>query len=277
MDVDTLTRWLSPSKVAMLGRCQYQFFRHYILGESRPPSAAMAFGSAFDDAVSNGCMEGVASGEVTKADSLKDIFQWTWEMGQLEVEDWRDEKPGPMLDQGVALIGEWRDKIGEGIHPQSVQAKLKRDFPDVNWGLEGIIDLVFRRDKGPEIVADTKTTARAWRSADARKERKTPAKAFSSLQVPCYSILTGLPIFEFHVCTRGKKPDTDIIRCPVVGRRQKLGYLALVARARQSIIDLAASGAWMPTAWTSGHFLCSRRWCGWHKECVKEFGGQRPE
>ena len=97
MDVDTLVRWLSPSKVAMLGRCEHQFFRHYLLGENKPPSAAMAFGSAFDDAVSNGCMEGIASGEVTKADSLKEIFQWTWEMGQLEVEDWRDEKPGPML------------------------------------------------------------------------------------------------------------------------------------------------------------------------------------
>jgi hypothetical protein len=293
-ELDEVLSRVSPSKLGMFARCRFQFFQHYLLGISKPPSFAMAFGSGFDDMANSAYTDAMKTSLPDVAD-CQDRWAWCWDLEACQVEDWEGEDKGALLDQGVTLVNAWHGGIAVDVRPIAVQERLALPTTE-GWEIEGIVDII--GEKGDKkFCGDLKTGGKPWRSKESRKsevrphgillqmenENTVPSKARTSLQVPAYSLLTGLDEFEFHVCVRGKKgkkkdrpPDVDVIEMKVPESARQ-SYLRQAAEARAVIADAHRRGTWMPTGFMCGHFLCSRKYCGFWQECEREWGHRIPD
>ena len=81
---------------------------------------------------------------------------------------------------------------------------------------------------------------------------------------------------EFQVAMKTKEPRVDLIRHRY-DRRAREGYLRACTVALSQIRAAMVSGDFLPTAHMCGHWVCSKKRCGWWRECIAEFGGDRPE
>lgn len=271
---------VSPSKLGMFGRCQYQFLRHYVMGENKPPSIALAFGSAFD--IGSGAMlsDGISMGKVGPVSVGQDAFALAWGWEKERVADWEGEDPGKLEDQGVRLVAHWREEACHGLVPLASQERFEVPLLP-GLALEGVLDgRIVREDK--ERVLEIKTAGKPWRTREARAKGAIPTKAMQSLQAPAYTLAAtvrkGAPVTtcEFHVGARGGKSDIDCIPMEVSQAAMR-GYTLMVARMKEQASECMRTGTFLPTAMMCGHFLCSKKFCGWWRECVAEFGGERPD
>ena len=290
MSVDiekVLSRW-SPSKLGMLMRCQNQFYRHYLLGENKPPSIALAFGSAFDLGAGAILSDGVGQGKVGPLSVGQDAFAMAWEWERERIQEWDGEDASSVSSrlegEGLRLIKHWRDEACNGLVPIASQEHFNVEV-EPGLSIEGVLDGRARKDAGSnpqQFVLELKTAGKPWRSRESRSQGKVPSKALQSLQVPAYSIgasvVEGKPVevVEFHVCARGGKSDVDVIRVPVESAARR-GYIQSIKFAQCQARECARTGTFLPTAHLSGHWMCSKKFCGWWRECVKEFGGERAE
>lgn len=273
-----VVRTMSPSKLASWGKCEFQFFKVYVCGERRPPSAAIAFGNAMDVTADEYYAEKVKTETGWNEKSTKEHFREALGHELAEVEYWGDDTKPVMIDQGALVSALWHKQIARKVLP--VETKLFFELRmSGDWFLNGEVDLIGRTEAERHLLpfaSDTKTSGRKWQ----------PKQVWDSVQPAIYSIaLQNSSIeadpsrFQFHVAVRknlkaGPAADYQVIRRPV-SYAERTGVLSRLSMARRKIMAAYDSGDFLPTG--RGHTLCSRRFCAFWEECEKKFGPRVPD
>ena len=261
---------MSPSRSDLWAKCQWAFFARYVLGIRRPPTAAMAWGNAHDGAANAVYVDKLATGATMPVDEAAERYAESWNVARIDVEDWEDADPGTFLDQGVALTREWHKRAATKVEPVSVQVRVERAIhePDGStWTLLGYVDLIGDVPTAGggtrRVVIDHKASGRYWTAAD----------VIRSSQGPAYSIGTGVEPFSLHVGTRRGKSKSVAWKSLTltIGQTDRDGWLIRTSIARRQIAAAYRTGDFLPNR---GHMLCSRRWCGFWRECERANGGR---
>ena len=265
--VDSTARVLatvSPSKLDLFVRCQAAWTYRYVHGLKRPPSAAMAFGTAHDATANSVYTDRLQTGELPTVEQAQERFAADWDDAAADVEDWAEDDPDHLLDAGVRVTELWHRKAARHVVPHEIQPKLTRDFADGDdtFTVLGYADVVGEVGGTPTII-DQKAGRRAW----------TPADLIRSTQAVAYPWMTDLRRFQIHSSQIGRGTskwtgfkvlsrtltDADVDVFP----RQ-------VVAARRQMRALMETGDVVPNR---SHFICSRRWCGYWEQCQRDFGG----
>lgn len=255
----TLPDYISPSQAGMFARCQAQWKYRYVDGIKSPPSAALAFGKAFDETANSVYSEKMVTGDTAESGEVADRFAAQWDAASATIEDWEDEDRGALLDKGVALAGLWRNDIAVNVKPVGVQVPANVEADGVK--VFGIIDTV-AEEGGTKVVHELKTKAKSISDGDMAR----------SLQVPIYAHAAGTDRVQWDVCVKTKIPKTQTVPVTVTPEdvRGALNQLVLSKR----LIDASVrSGDFLPNR---QQMMCSRRWCAYWSRCEKDHGGTVP-
>lgn len=282
---------LSATQVDMFQRCQYQYYRRYVLGEKSPPTAALAFGRA-DDETKNRVYSAkiVEPDETLPGPECKALFAAEFDTAAKDVEDWGKDDRGALLDTGTELIGMWREQRAVMTTPAAVQHGFEIDLWNTDPELvdmaesepsdlvehlpqpflvTGVVDVVVD-SAVRKFLRDHKTAAR--KNPDKKWQQEELQPAIYTLAAEIDPALHGVDpnYFEFEIAVKTKKPY--LLEHPrVVDRTERAGMVKRLMRARRAIDVSAESGAFLPNRKST---MCSKRWCGFWEACVAEFGGE---
>ena len=264
-------------------KCGYQFFRRYVLGEKKPPTAALAFGRSDDEAKNVVYDHKIETGETLGINECQELFAANFEQQTEEVEDWKGDKPGDLKDTGVRLMGAWREQIAIDTHPVMTQKKFavpityrKREGGERSFLFEGVLDLV-EDTAAVRVITDNKTSAQKW--GKGRVQDSTQA-LFYGVAAERDEDLRALEVdpnqMHFHVAVKSKTPqlqhpsqDPDMVRR--TDRQERQGAVRSMVLFHTAVEANMANDSFLPNR---SHFMCSRRWCGWWADCEKAFGGK---
>lgn len=266
MDFDPLDT-MSPTKVEMLARCGFAFKQRYILGIKTPPSAALAFGSSYDDALNGSLVQKQTCGSDPIPEEVADRFAASWDARASEVEDWRDEDRGVLLDQGTAVSRLWAKQLAPRISPLLVQGKIEIPVRPDGFTIVGFFDALATVD-GEQVVVDHKTSARAW-AARRTLTSTQPGVYVGGARQDGHDVRS----MQWHVAVRGSKPSAQVLTRSVDDAEVR-GTVRKFAAARRLAKAMAEQDAFLPNR---ENIFCSRRWCAYWNDCEKEFGGTVPE
>lgn len=273
---ERLVEHISGTQLDMFQRCQYAYYRRYVLGEKKPPSASLVFGRA-DDETKNGIYaHKIESGETAPAGECQEIFAAEFDQAAQEVEDWGPDKPAVLKDKGVGMIGQWREVSAVSTTPEAVQVEFLVDVRDPSPNpaepikLKGYIDLIRSAGDGTKTIREHKTSGRAWSDRRVRQEE---------LQAPLYSLGVSLDpnlqdvdpdYVEYEVAVKTKEPK--LLTYPrTVDQEERDGMVKRLMSARRLIQVSRKTGDFLPNR---KNVLCSKRWCGYWESCQREFGGE---
>jgi len=262
----------------MLQRCQFAFYCRYVEGVRTPPTASLAFGSAFDDAANEGAAEKMIQ-ETTPAPRLvAELFDAAWSRRRESVEEWNGEDPAKMLDQGTALASTWTTRFLSIVRPLETQPALTVELEDAGgdrWKAIGFGDLlaVVQLEGLPSVpvIVDQKTSARRWSAG--RLQTSTQAAFYVEALRRRSETTAEVDRAVWCVGVRKSSPEVQVL-ARRVGAGERAGILQRFAAARAAIRALYAAGAWLPNRQNP---LCSRRWCAYWERCQTTWGGKVPE
>lgn len=257
---------VSPSKLDLWTRCQWAWFARYVLGIKRPPSAAQAWGNAYDGTANGVYADKLQTGETASETDTVARYADQWDQAREEVEDWGDDRPGKLLDQGIDLTRIWHRRAARAVQPRAVQLAVRRRVvvsPAETFAIEGFADVDADVD-GHRTIIDHKAGRRQFKPADLFHSTQALAYPFCEPggDAPTrFSLHAGVRLeasVKWSAVTRGvSRNDTAAFaRTAVIGRRQ-------MAHALQT-------GDFLPNRTDR---LCSRRWCGFWQECERANGG----
>lgn len=267
LNLERLIGRMSPSRLEAAQQCLARVYFQYV---DEPPPRAMgvdaSFGNAFDELGNDVYAEKIRTGETPKANDVADRFAGIWEWHADYTEAWGDDTPGELLDRGTEAAKLWRSRIAAHVFPHATQERLQRTVTDPITGerfdLYGYVDLR-AQVLDHETVVDLK----------APRRRIPAARVLREFQAPVYSILTERPWFEYHVVTRNKNPQTQILRTHISDSHRR-ATLVRAGMLRRQIRVAWQTGDWLPNR--TGN-LCSRRWCDHWQRCERKYGGRVPD
>ena len=279
-DVQRLLARMSPSGFDAWGKCEAAWMFRYVEGLWSPPSGAMAAGTGFDGVTNDFYLDRLAFGETMTEEAVSDHFATSFKRAAADVENWGDESPGGLLDEGVRASRNWRAKIGVFVVPTKIQPKIEVEVelpeehaePNSRFGLSnritlpGYADLVGLVPGGiepVETVIDHKFSKRPWGANDVLRET----------QPIVYSLALGIPRFQFHIARRLKTSRMKVLG-RTIGEADRVGMLNRYAITRRKIAAACTTGDFLPNRKSN---LCSRKWCGYWETCETRFGGRVPE
>jgi len=249
---------LSFSALTMLLRCEYAWWRRYVLGERSRPKAAASVGTA--------CHEGAAAALVHKRDNegaglsakeAADIAVAKLESVQNETV-W-DEPFVSAKDEIPGLMKVYVKDIAPQIDPLHIEQPVEYSFGDRLFTLKGRLDCVERWG----TVRDTKTSGKTW--GQGRIEE-------SGVQGTIYTLddLENPSLFTYDIIVRLKKPRYQQID-KVITVAQKRAMLQLIDYAWIRAQQIRSQEV---TPLPTGHatILCSHRWCGYAEPCFGKWG-----
>lgn len=270
---DPVSDLFSPTKLDMWQRCQRAFYYRYILGLKSPPSAAMAFGRAMDDTTSGVYAEKMVTGETV--DDVDDRWAHEWDRASSDVADWQGDDRGSLTDQGVKIVRLWRDRVAVPSIPTSVQDHRAVEVS----GLESKPILPSEDRKADLVFHGVADVMLDIGGAKAIGELKTRARKMSedemvrSPQAAGYSITHQTNLMQWHVATRTKNPDVQVLD-QITDPGQSGALLYRVGIAHRQVRFATRSGDFLPNR---ANMLCSKRWCAYASQCERECGGTVPE
>lgn len=261
------TAVLSPSKIDLFLRCQAAWAFRYLDGLKKPPSAAMALGNAHDATTNAVYTAKMVEGRTPPLGDSIDRFAHEWDEARGNVEDWGDDDPRHLQAVGVRATELWHKRAARYVEPEQVQPKLRTTLRDAERGEDfdviGYADLI-AKVSGHRTIVDHKMGRRSW----------APADVVRSTQSVAYPVLVGdINRFAIHSTRIGNDRSTYVSFNAItrqVRDTDRTGFVNQAVLARRQMRSTIASGDFVPNR---SHFLCSRRWCGYWRECQQRFGG----
>lgn len=255
----------SKSRLNMYSRCQQQFAFRYGMNMLRPPKAVMTFGSAWHDGAGidyhykshtreNLPVEETVEHAVTSLEARKDET------------DWSGEDFGECKDLLVGLQREYATTLAREVQPAEggVERQVKIQLGE-DVEVTGYIDVV---EEGGGAI-DLKSTGKRWSKGQGGK---TLDPLIYTMDEP------GISVFKFHVGVKKSFPETQVIKV-TLDESIKAGARAYVyhaAHAMQKVYDDPENPqVALPTGF--GGFMCSKRQCGYWKECRARWGLPIPD
>lgn len=262
---------MSPSKFKAAATCGAKFlFRYVAPREDRATSysASLQWGAAFDQVGNAVYTDKHKTGETPPVRDVQERFAAEWDWASDGVDLWMGRTKGDLLDVGTKAAALWRDRIALHFTPTGLQERLEVDVTDPAtrevWKLVGVVDAADRGTvHGTPVVIDLKTTGRRYQvNAFARE-----------VQPAAYTLLTGIPNFEYHILLNTKTPDTQVLRAELPDSERD-SFLLRASILRRQIQHSIRTGDWFPNRAAT---TCSRRYCEHWRACEHRFGGTVPE
>jgi len=258
---------LSPSGASGFLSCAFKWFARHVLHLPDPPTGALTMGSAVHAAINANFEQKIETKRDLPPMGVKAIYDDAWQLmvkgeyppryqgGQpsLPTEFRDDEDPAELKRLGEALTLKYLDEACPEIEPKAVEFKVSGTINGVR--VRGYLDLLDAQGR----VIDLKTAAR------------TPSEISSDyrFQVATYrQLLGGIVTGEARVDTlvKTKVPKLVQMSCTIdqsdVDSVEKL----------YPVVQRGIRGGFFPP--NRSHYLCSRKYCGFWRECQHQFGGK---
>jgi putative RecB family exonuclease len=251
----TLGELLSPSQVNTFLSCPAKWYFRYALGLAEPPTGTLALGTAFHSVLAANFRQKIETKQDLPAQELEESFGEAFAMAAEDAEFREDEEPAALIETGRALVRKYMDDAAPWIQPQAVELPVEGLIAGVR--VQGIVDLVDTEGR----VIDFKTAAR--RPAGITPEYR--------LQLTTYSMITPGAVGSCRLETVTKTKTVELVQqsCEI-GPEERRYAETLYPMVQEAMRD----GIYPPRR---GSHLCSRRYCGYWRECEREFGGRVDE
>jgi hypothetical protein len=187
-------------------------------------------------------------------ETLQDLFSEAFAIAAEEAEFRDDEDPVALIDTGRALVAKYVADAAASIEPKAVELPIQGAIAGVR--VQGIVDLLDTEGR----IIDCKTAAR----------RPVGITADYGLQLTTYSMITPGAMGTCRLDTVTKTKDVQLVQqsC-MVGAEERRYAETIYPMVQEGMRD----GIYTPRR---GSPLCSRRYCGYWRECEREYGGRIP-
>lgn len=289
-----VTQWMTNSKVGSFAEtCQQRFAYSYIHELKRPPAAHLAFGSGWDVFITasegfqapyddepqklNGYFaEQMRDGRKLPVSEAKDLFITAFRDEAEEVEQWDDTSQNELEKQGVSAVDSFIASEADFLHPVKLQESLQIGINDGDdqWALTGTIDCVVNDERlgdGSRIL-DIKTSKRRWSAGQAQQRLQGVQYSLLAQHTPGFENV-DIDKFTYNILIKNKQPIFQT-ETAVINDAMRSSHLNLVSSVRSDILVAAEREYWRPNR---GSWLCSKKLCGYWKQCEKAHGGRVKE
>lgn len=244
-------RHYSASQINMFIRCPAQWYFRYVMGLKQAPTSAMTQGTCFHDTLEANYIQKVQSKEDMPLGDVLDVYSKNFDTRIVDVEE-KGVDTGALKDEGVKLVETYHTVKAPEIQPVSVETPITIEFDNVDYTVEGYVDLV--DDK--EVIHEHKTTKRTPSTVDQNYLFQGALYALSENK--------NKVVFDFAV--KLKTPKIVSLEADISDKDKDFA-LTLIGQVDHAI----RSEVFYPNR-TS--FMCSRKNCGYWNECEKKYGGK---
>jgi len=237
---------------------------------ARPPSGALTLGSAVHAAINANMEQKVETKQDRPPAGVKAVYDQAWDLlvkdeyparyqggkPSLPTEFRDDEEPGDLKKQGEVLTLKYLDEACPEIEPKAVEFPVSGSINGVR--VRGFIDLLDAEGR----VIDLKTAAR------------TPSEISSDyrFQVATYrQLLGGIVTGQARVDTLVKTKTPKLVQMSCTIDQSDIDSV----NALYPVVQRGIRGGFF--APNRSHYLCSRKYCGFWRECQRQFGGKVSE
>jgi len=251
----TLGELLSPSQVNTFLSCPAKWYFRYALGLAEPPTGTLALGTAFHSVLAANFRQKMETKQDLRAQELAESFGEAFAMAAEDAEFREDEEPAALVETGRAVVAKYMADAAPSIQPQAVELPVEGVIAGVR--VQGIVDLLDIEGR----IIDFKTAAR--RPAGITPEYR--------LQLTTYSMITPGSSGPCRLDTVTKTKTVELVQqsCEI-GPEERRYAETLYPMVQGAMRD----GIYPPRR---GSPVCSRRYCGYWRECEREFGGRVAE
>lgn len=208
--------YVSVSQVKTYLMCPRKYELKYIRGaEAAFVPVALAFGSAFHEALAAHYLELKATGEPLRRDLLLDVFRSGWEKvidGPIPLQGDVEDDTQDIVDKGVSMLHAFQEHAARAgkVDVQAVEHGFTITLHDLDTGdpleeqLVGTMDLVVR-EEGRAVVVEHKTAARRFTEDQLRFDFQPTAYKIAARESGLGDV--GL---RFQVVTKTKVPAVQV-------------------------------------------------------------------
>ena len=251
----TLGELLSPSQVNTFLSCPAKWYFRYAIGLREPATGTLALGTAFHSVLASNFQQKIETRQDLPAQEVEESFGEAFAIAAEDAEFREDEEPAALIETGRALVAKYMADAAPWIEPQAVELPVEGVIAGVR--VQGIVDVL---DMDGRII-DCKTAAR-------RPAGITPDY---HLQLTTYSMITPGASGSCRLDTVTKTKTVQLVQqsCEI-GAEERRFAETLYPMAQEAMRD----GIYPPRRSSP---VCSRRYCGYWRECEREFGGRVEE
>lgn len=249
----------SPSQLTMFLRCSAAWKYRYIDGMRVPPASSMGVGTSYHAGLEANFIQKIQSKKDLPVSDVLDATATAFDKVFSDEIYWEDDEKeqgldkvkGELKDETIKLVEKYQTEKASEVQPVAVEKAFKIAFDNVDYTLDGRVDLLDSEGN----VRENKTTAATPR--DASEDHK--------IQGTVYSMAEGLETVVFDYAVKTKTPKI-VTHKFTPSSEQKEFVLKLTG-----LVDHAVKqGVYLPNR---SNFMCSRNKCGYWGVCMKEFGG----
>jgi len=232
-------------------RCPAQWMFRYIKNLKQPPSSAMVAGTSYHKGLEVNYGQKIESKKDLKESEVLDAVSTEFDSKIVEVEEPKKVKSS-VKDETISISKHYHETIAGTIQPKEVEKKIEVTFGNVDYNLIGYVDLI--TDNG--LVIENKTTAR------------TPSSISVDhlIQGSIYAMSEGVNQVRYDYAVKLKTPKV-VTLTEQITEEQKAFTLTLLGEVDRAI----QNEVFYPNR---SNFMCSRKGCGYYRECEKKYGGR---
>ena len=243
---------LSLSQVRTFIECGAKWAFRYLEGLEEPLTGSLVLGKAIHAALEFNFRQKIQSHQDLPTEEVVEVYRVKFQALSKEAEFRDDEDPAAMLESGARMLALYHEDFCPAIQPALVEHRLESEIGGVST--IGFVDVV---DVGGLII-DFKTAAK-------KPSEVSPDHAF---QLASYTALGGRTTARCRIDTLVKTKTVQVVQLRHDVTDEDVRYVSRVyPLAQQSIQD----GVFIPNR---NSMLCSRRNCGYWRDCQKDFGGR---
>jgi hypothetical protein len=254
-EVPELAGILSPSQMSCFMGCSAKWFFRYAMQLDSPQGSALSIGKAMHSAVRVNFEQKVHTREDLEVEGVLAVYEGEW-VKEAEVTRFQpDENQEQLRTMGRALVKEYIEKVAPLIEPAAVELPVTGVIAGVP--VRGYVDVL---DVHGRII-DLKSS-----KASPPKDKIRPDYRF---QLATYARITP-------GASGAARLDT-LVKLKTSIKRVSTEFQITPAdqKSIEVLYPLAQEGMRSGLVYPNRNsFLCSRRYCAYASECVKEYGGE---
>ena len=252
---EALGESLSPSQVNTYMTCPAKWYFRYLIGLSEPTTGALALGKAFHGTLARNFRQKLSTGRDMETQELREVFAEEWSLAIADAALRDDEDADELAATGQILVAAYLTEAAGPLQPQAIEQTVQGEIAGVK--VRGIVDLLDTDGR----VLDFKTASK----------RPNGISAEHSLQLTTYAMITPGTSGLCRLDTVTKTKTVQVVQQSYqVSAEDRRFAERLYPMAQESIQD----GIYPPHRSSP---MCSRRYCGYWRECERDFGGRVAE
>jgi RecB family exonuclease len=252
---ESLGELLSPSQVNTYLTCPAKWYFRYLVGLNEPATGALALGTAFHGTLARNFRQKMSTGRDMETGELAEAFDAEWSAALSEAELRDDEDPAELASTGKAIVEAHVVQAAPPVKPRAVEQTVQGEIAGV--AVRGIVDLLDVHG----CVFDFKTSSK----------RPNGIPAEHSLQLTTYTMI--IPGASGH-CRLDTVTKTKTVHVVQQSFRTSADNRRFAETLYPMVQESIRDGIYPPHRSSP---MCSRRCCGYWRECEREFGGRVEE